>query len=113
MAKERAEKIAFAKLRETAAATVAGAFASREAAETAVTIERQARDAAEAAVTIERQAREAAEARATTLERQVCEIQGQAAADAARAATNAQQLEAQLAEQRQRISDYMRRSHGG
>jgi hypothetical protein len=35
----------------------------------------------------------------------VHEILGQAAADAARAATNAQQLEAQLAEQRQRISD--------
>ena len=51
-------------------------------------------------MTIERQAREAAEARATTLERQVREIQGQAAADAARAATNAQQLEVQLAEQR-------------
>ena len=91
VARERAEKIAFDKLRETAAATVARAFAAREAAETAVTIERQAR--------------EAAEARATALERQVREIQGQAATDAARAATNAQQLEAQLAEQRQRISD--------
>ena len=87
VAKERAEKIAFDKLRETAAASVAGAFAARDAAETAVTIERKAR--------------EAAEARATTLEQQV----GQASADAARAATSAQQLEVQLAEQHQRISD--------
>jgi hypothetical protein len=89
-AKERAEKITFDKLRERVE-TARSAFAAREAAETAVTIERQAR--------------EAAEARATALERQVREIQGQAAADAARAATNAQQLEAQLAEQHQRISD--------
>ena len=105
VAKERAEKIAFDKLRETTTATVAGAFAARDASETAATIERQAREAADTAVTVERQAREAAEARATTLERQVREIQGQAEADAARAATNAQQLETQLAEQRQLISD--------
>lgn len=91
VAKERAEKIAFDKLRETAAETAESAFAASEAAETAVTIERQVR--------------EAAEARAATLERQVREIQGQAAADAARAATNAQQLEVLLAEQHQRISD--------
>lgn len=85
VAKQRREKIAL--LRET----VAGGFAARDAAETAVTGERLGR--------------EAAEARATTLERRVREIEGQAAADAARAATNIQRLEARLAEERQRISD--------
>ena len=91
VAKDRAEKIAFNMLRETTSETVAGAFAAREAAETAVTIERQAR--------------EAAEARAAALERQLRESQEQAAAYAVQAATSAQQLEAELAQQRQRISD--------
>ena len=90
-AKYRAEKIAFNKLRETAAETVAAAF--------------EAREAAEIAVTIERQAREAAEARAATLEQQLRESQEKAATHAIRAATSARQLEAELAEQRQRISD--------
>jgi hypothetical protein len=105
VAKERAEKIVIDKLRQTAAEAAATTLAAREAAETTVTIERQAREAAETAMTIERQARESAEARVTTLEQQMCEIQGQAAADAAQAATNAQQLEAQLAKQRQCMSD--------
>jgi hypothetical protein len=91
VAKDRAEKIAFNMLRETTAETVAGAFAAREAAETAVTIERQAR--------------EAAEAHAAALERQLRESQEQAAAYAVQAETSAQQLEAELAQQRQRISD--------
>jgi len=91
LAKERAEKIAFDKLRKTAAETVESAFAAREAAETAVTIERQAR--------------QAAEMRAATLEHQVREIQTQAAVDAARAVITAQRLEVELAEQHQRISD--------
>ena len=84
VARERAEKITFDKL--------------REAAGTAVTIERQAREAAETAATIERQAREAAERGAATLEWQARESQEQAAA-------HAQQLEAELTEQRQRITD--------
>jgi hypothetical protein len=91
VAKDRADKIAFNMLRETAAETVASAFTAREAAETAVTIERQAR--------------EAAEARAAALERQLRESQEQAAAYAVRAATSMQQLETELAKQRQRISD--------
>jgi hypothetical protein len=91
LAKERAEKITFDKLGKTAAETVESAFAAREAAETAVTIERQAR--------------QAAEMRAATLEHQVREIQTQAAVDAARAVITAQRLEVELAEQHQRISD--------
>jgi hypothetical protein len=115
VAEKRTQKVVFDRLHKSAAECLGAREAAetaltverrtREEAETALTIERRALEEAETAVTIEQQAREAAEAHAAILERQARENREEASAVAARAAAHSRQLETELAEHRQRIAD--------